>query len=101
MLKTLKRKWGEGGLKDLINVIIPHFDKYPLITHKRADFELFKSVVNLMIHGEHLTPAGLQEIVNIRASINNGLSDTLLAAFPNTKPVTRPLVVDQVIKDPH
>lgn len=29
------------------------------------------------------------------------MSDTLLAAFPNTKPVQRPLVVDQVIKDPH
>ena len=54
-----------------------------------------------MSRKEHLTPAGLQEIVNLKASINNGLSDTLLAAFPNTEPVTRPLVVDQVIKDPN
>jgi hypothetical protein len=25
-------------LKDLTNVIIPHFIKYPLLTKKRADF---------------------------------------------------------------
>lgn len=25
-------------IQDLIQVIIPHFDKYPLITEKRADF---------------------------------------------------------------
>lgn len=33
--------------KDLLNVIIPHFDKYPLLSKKNADFLLFKSVVEL------------------------------------------------------
>jgi hypothetical protein len=33
------------SIKDLTNVILPHFLKYPLITQKRADFFLFKSVV--------------------------------------------------------
>ncbi len=32
--------------------------------------------------------------------MNKGLSDELKAAFPNTEPVPRPIVVDQVIKDP-
>lgn len=50
---------------------------------------------------EHLTHDGLNKIVNHRASINNGLSDKLKAAFPDTNPVPRPLVVDQEIKDPH
>jgi hypothetical protein len=90
-----------SSLQDLTNVIIPHFDKYPLITQKKADFELFKRVIELMNRKEHLTPDGLQEIVNIRASINLGLSDGLKAAFPNTIPVARPVVVDQEIKDPH
>ena len=27
-------------LKDIVNVIIPHFDKYPLITQKYADYLL-------------------------------------------------------------
>jgi hypothetical protein len=43
---------------------------------------------------------GLQEIVNLRASINNGLSDSLSGAFPNTKPVTRPIVEFKGIPDP-
>jgi hypothetical protein len=61
-----------SSLKDLINVIIPHFDKYPLITQKRADFELFKKVVALMNNKKHLTEDGLLKIVAIRASMNLG-----------------------------
>lgn len=34
--------------EDLINVIIPHFSNYPLLTQKRADFELLKLVLELM-----------------------------------------------------
>jgi len=30
------------SIKDLINIIIPHFDRYPLITRKWIDYELFK-----------------------------------------------------------
>ena len=55
------------SVKDISNVIIPHFDKYPLLTQKRADFELFKSAVDLINRKVHRTPEGLQEIVNIRA----------------------------------
>jgi hypothetical protein len=32
--------------------------------------------------------------------MNNGLSDKLKAAFPDIKPVQRPLVTDQEIKNP-
>lgn len=77
--------------KDL-KVIIDHFDKYPLITQKRADFELFKQVVDLVSRKEHLTLSGLHKIVAIKASLNNGLSPELKAAFPNIIPVPRPLV---------
>lgn len=83
------------SIKELTKVIIPHFDKYPLLSKKRADFELFKQVVALMDKKEHLTPEGLQKIVNIKASMNLGLSDSLANAYPNTHPVTRP-VVDHV-----
>ena len=69
--------------KDLV-VIIDHFDKYPLITSKWSDFELFKQVVDLINRKEHLTFEGLQQIVNLRASINNGLSSKLTEAFPDT-----------------
>lgn len=90
-----------SSTKDLMNVIVPHFIKYPLLTQKRADFELFRMIVELLNKKEHLTPEGLQQIVNIRASINLGLSDVLKAAFPNTEPVLRPLVEVQENIDGH
>ena len=38
-----------------IEVILNHFDKYPLISQKRADYELFKKAFNLVLSKEHLT----------------------------------------------
>ena len=42
---------------------------------------------------EHLTMEGLEKIVAIKASLNNGLSAELKAAFPEIIPVPRPSVV--------
>ncbi len=58
-------------------------------------------VFELINRGEHLTHEGLQQIVNLRASMNLGLSDELKEAFPDVKPVLRPLIVDQKIQDPN
>lgn len=114
VLEQIKSYWGVGkitsktsksvqfrvrSIKEL-SMVINHFDKYPLITQKRADFILWCHIINMIIRKEHLTQKGLIAIVNIRASINLGLSDELKQAFPNTVPVKRPLVVDQVIRDP-
>ena len=51
-------KYVVTDLKSILTIIIPHFEKYPLITQKRADFLLFKSVVGLMNKSEHLTSEG-------------------------------------------
>lgn len=90
-----------GTLKELV-VLIDHLTRYPLITQKRADFELFKRVVDIKLSGHHTTLEGLQEIVNIRASLNKGLTERLLLAFPQTKPVLRPIIdpADQKIIHP-
>lgn len=116
LLKLIQRSLGEIGIirntrNDLIEfritsikelaVIIDHFDKYPLITQKFADYILFKQAYELVKQKDHLTSEGVQKIVNIRASMNLGLSDNLKKAFPNTTPVSRPLVLDQEIKDPN
>lgn len=116
LLNDLRSYWGEIGsinksgtglyvfrvssLKDLVT-IIDHFTRYPLVTQKRADFELFKRVVDIRSSGRHTTLVGLQEVLNIRASMNNGLTEELRIAFPNTIPVIRPFVNDQVIPDPY
>ena len=42
-------------LNDIANVIIPHFDKYPLLTKKQADYILFKEIILLLLNKEHST----------------------------------------------
>jgi|SRR4030095_4834136 hypothetical protein len=76
-------------LKDIVNIIIPHFDKYPLITKKYYDYILFKQVILFMLSKVHNTLEGLQEIINYKASINLGLSKKLKEAFPLTVPIKR------------
>lgn len=103
---TIRKKDGAifytvQSIKDLTNVIIPHFLKYPLLSKKRADFLLFKSIVDLMNKGEHLTTEGLNKIVGIKASMNRGLSDSLRESFPNIASVDRPLVESTEVSDPY
>ena len=64
------------SIEDL-NKLIVYLEKYPLLTQKAADFLLFKKAVKLVNNKAHLTVEGLYEIVNIKASINLGLSDML------------------------
>lgn len=80
-------------LKDLVDVILPHFDNYPHPLDKKnkkkhSDYLLFKQIVLLMLNKEHNTLEGLQKIVNLRASLNTGLSNDLKEAFPITIPAT-------------
>ena len=49
----------------------------------------------IMKKAEHLTSEGVKAIINIKASINRGLSTSLKQAFPGYIPVLRPLVVPQ------
>lgn len=65
------------SIKYLTNSIIPHFNKYPLLTQKRADFILFKEIIDLMNKGKHLTNEGLLKIISIKASMNKGLNESL------------------------
>jgi hypothetical protein len=41
----------------------------------------------LIKHKKHLTPEGLKELVNIKASMNEGLPDELKKSFPYSIPV--------------
>jgi hypothetical protein len=79
--------------------LMEYFSNYPLITKKWADCELLKRIINLMLNKQHLTEDGLHKIVALKASMNNGLSAELYAAFPNLKPVPRPSVENK--KVPH
>jgi hypothetical protein len=76
-------------IRDLVDVIIPHFNKYSLISQKRADFILFSSVVDLVKNKEHLNVEGLNKILAHKASMNKGLPKSLGDNFTNIIPVER------------
>jgi len=89
-----------SSVKDL-QIIIQHFDKYALLSQKRADFELLKQAFALVQNKEHLTSQGLEKILAIKASMNNGLSEELKANFPNIVPVERPIVENTFERHPN
>jgi hypothetical protein len=89
-----------SSIKELVDVVIPHFDKYFLLTEKASDYLLWKEGVLILDRGEHRAEKGLQLIVNLKASINWGLSPNLQKSFPNTKPADRSVVLNKSIPDP-
>jgi len=86
---------------DLTNYIIPHFENYPLLSQKAADFYLFKQIVNLIYTKVNLTDEKLNQIVNIRASMNLGLSDLQKSIFIHYSPVPRPIIQYINIPNPY
>ena len=87
--------------KELIEVIIPHFLKYPLLTEKQADFLLFKSIVELIINKDHITTEGFKKILSFKAVMNKGLNKELEKNFSNIRFTDRPLIVTTKISDPN
>lgn len=89
-----------NSVKDLVNVIIPHFDKYPLLTEKQADYEIFKQIVIIMYNKQHLSTEGLNKVISLKASLNKGLTPFVTKHFPNVNPMERP-VIKSYLKDPY
>jgi len=56
---------------DIVNIIIPFFDKYPIQGQKALDFEDFKKVANLMKTNDHLSIKGFEKILKIKEGMNN------------------------------
>ena len=58
----------------LLRRIIPFFERHPLKTKKRVDFEKFRRVLLKMEAGEHLKSDGVDEIRRIASQMNRGRS---------------------------
>lgn len=69
-----------NSIKDIYNIIIPHYDKYPLLTIKRVNYLLFKEIIFffLMNDKKHLTEEGLIRIMSIRVKMNK---KTLITSY--------------------
>jgi hypothetical protein len=57
---------------DIINLIIPYFNKYPIQGTKMLDYIGFCKVAELMQTKAHLTDEGLEEIRQIKCVMNTG-----------------------------
>lgn len=68
--KTLK--YEVRSLEDLIKHVIPHFNKFPMVSNKQKDFELFKQVCFLMQKELHKEKRGLKKIMNLAFAMNPG-----------------------------
>lgn len=89
------------SFRDISNIIIPHFDKYPLITKKQADYILFKEAITLLESKVQSNIEGFYKIINIKAAMNLGLSDSLKNQFPDVFPVSRPIIKFDGIPSPN
>jgi LAGLIDADG endonuclease len=54
----------------LVGSVVPFFEERPLRTAKRADFEQFALVLQMMGRGEHLHEAGLRRIASITETVH-------------------------------
>jgi len=87
------------SIKEL-QVIIDHFDNYPLLSAKISDYILFKEGFNIIKLQEHLTEEGLNKLVGIKASLNLGLPLNLKEAFPKVVSLNRPEYIFKGITHP-
>nr|QCW06966.1 hypothetical protein [Drechslerella brochopaga] len=55
---------------DILNIIIPFFEKYSILGQKSLDFSDFKKVASLIQNKEHLTKEGFEKILNIKSGMN-------------------------------
>jgi len=59
------------SIKSLSSTLIPLFDKFPLKTSKKLDYQDWKSTINMMSSKEHLTVEGLNVIKNLSNNMNS------------------------------
>ena len=56
--------------QDLKDLVIPFFQRNPLLSDKRTTFAAFAEIVTAMTAGEHLTRAGFERLVRLAFTMN-------------------------------
>ena len=76
-------------LVPILENVIPFFERFHFLSaKKKRDFAKFVQLANLMKQGRHLTREGIEEILRIRLTMNDGgkrryNDEAILAAFEN------------------
>ncbi|MDP9284835.1 MAG: LAGLIDADG family homing endonuclease [Actinomycetota bacterium] len=58
--------------EDLLERVIPFFERNPMLSSKQADFEKFAEIVRELALGHHRTHAGFGRLLEIAVSMNGG-----------------------------
>lgn len=86
LLAMMKERWGCGSIRpdrsdntvkyevravaDLVGVVLPHFERWPLLSAKRRDVEIFGRVCDMIHARRHRTTAGFRQIVELAMEMN-------------------------------
>jgi LAGLIDADG endonuclease len=63
-------KFTVSNLSDIISIMIPFFEKYPIQGVKALDFSAFCEISKLIKQKEHLNNEGFSRILKFRSSMN-------------------------------
>ena len=65
-------KYEARAVDDLLDPIIPHFERHPLRGSKAKSFAAFADVCRMIEQGDHLRRDGLRQIIDIAYEMNLG-----------------------------
>ena len=65
-------KYEARAVHDLLDSIIPHFERHPLRGSKAKSFAAFRDVCRMIEQGDHLRRDGLRRIIDIAYEMNLG-----------------------------
>src|SRR5437016_5485627 len=78
-------KYEARSVSDLLDPIVPHFERFPLRGNKAKSFVAFRSVCQMIEQGDHLRRDGLRRIIDLAYEMNLGkrrlAKDDLLRAL--------------------
>ena len=66
-----------NDLKSLKGIVIPFFERYPFLSElKKKNFSIFRQIVEIIGKDGHFTKDGLEQVINLRETINEGKGRT-------------------------
>jgi hypothetical protein len=74
-------------LKDIVNVILPHFKNYPLQSGKCIDLQLWLMCIDILVKKAHLSTEGLNKVISLKYALKVYLKKI---SFKDVKPLNRP-----------
>ncbi len=64
-------KYEVRSIKDLTDKVLPHFERYPIVSGKDVDAKRFFDICRMMMQKQHLTKQGFQKILDLADKINS------------------------------